>query len=201
MDSKGFFLGLLAAVVLFLLWKKESAGGMNFSFAGLVPSAPAPDAGGGCAGCNSPGGCAGCAGASGYAAPAAQASLADQLSGFVTPGTPPLQTSVGSGSFYAQSGPTSDTSFTNFPAKPVSTLVTVAGPPQRTVGSPTTRSNQVPPRAVAQMPPSYTGVSFHQNQNVAGVPRKLISTQATNAGIARLPLNKQLLIAQGGRVM
>ena len=139
MDGKGFFLGLIAAVVLFLLWKKESGPSMSFSFPGLSQS-PAT---GGCAGCGSgPGGCAGCGqgqsspsyvqapsapSPSYVASPAVQAAMISvDNAGQISPGTPPLQTVVGSGSFYAQSGPTPDSSFTNVPGKPVSVAPTVA---------------------------------------------------------------------------
>lgn len=174
MDGKGFFLGLIAAVVLFMLWKRESTG-MNFNFAGLVPgtSGDGSGASGGCSGCSESGtGCAGCgAAASAAVSPAMQARLADS-GGFVTPGTPPLQTSIGSGSFYAASGPTSDSSFTNYPSKPVSTSVFRSGTPTVS-GSATTPANKVPPRSVQQVP-RYANQGFHQRFNVAGVPRNVL---------------------------
>lgn len=177
MDGKGFFLGLIAAVVLFLLWKKDGPGGMTFTFPGLT-AAPANGSGaGGCSGCAGPDGCAGCGnGQPAYAAgPSAQASLAGGTSGAVSPGTPPLQTVVGSGSFYAASGSTPDNSFTNYPGKPVSTALTVARSYNPSVtgsnvrSSPTTPANIVPTRAVGVVP-GYSDQAFHQHFNVAGVP-------------------------------
>jgi hypothetical protein len=172
MDGKGFFLGVLVAIALFLLWKRENAGGMNFSFAGLMP-APGAGAGdsGGCAGCSSGIGCSGCGSPAGAAAPAAQAlSLSSAPGdGQISPGTPPLQTAVGSGSFYALAGPTPDSSFTNYPAKPVSTSIFKASGPSGG-GSATTPANAVPPRAVQQVP-SYSNQGFTSRYNVSGVPR------------------------------
>ena len=182
MDGRGFFLGLIAAVVLFLLWKKESGPSMSFSFPGLGPQPASGDTGtGGCAGCSGPGGCAGCNQATpAYAAaPTAQAGLVAATAGQITPGTPPLQTVHGGGSFYASSGPTPDNSFTNIPAaRPVSTVATVART-QTTVhnvaGSPSTPATIVPTRAVAQVP-SYPSQGFQQRFNVAGVPQRVLST-------------------------
>lgn len=184
MDGRGFFLGLIAAVVLFLLWKKESGPAMSFTFPGIGPQ-PGNGAGGGCAGCSGgPGGCAGCGeGQPSYSAsPAAQNALVTQgTSGQVSPGTPPLQSIVGSGSFYAASGPTPDSSFTNYPGKPVSTALTVARSYNPSVtgsnvrSSPTTPANIVPTRAVGVVP-GYSGLgSFQQRFNVAGVPRPVLS--------------------------
>lgn len=180
MDGRGFFLGLIAAVVLFLLWKKESGPGMSFSFPGLIPASP--DSGAtGCAGCAGPGGCAGCGDSPAYAAAPTAQSIGSGTAGFVTPGTPPLQGTLGHGSFYAASGPTSDASFTNYPAvKPVSTVATVART-QSTVrnvaSSPSTPSTIVPTRAVATVP-QYSQQGFQQRYNVSGVPRTVLAQRS-----------------------
>lgn len=185
MDGRGFFLGLIAAVVLFLLWKKESGPNMSFSFPGLVPPAGADSgADGGCAGCSGPDGCSGCNGSAGspsYAsAPSSQRMFASAgTAGQITPGTPPLQSVAGSGSFYAGSGPTPDSSFTNYPAvKPVSTVLSFARTQtavRNVPSSPSTPANIVPTRAVGVVP-TYQQQGFHQRYNVTGVPRTVIST-------------------------
>jgi len=201
MDGKGFFLGLIAAVVLFLLWKKESGGNapFSFSFSGLQPGDAG--AGGGCAGCSGPGGCPGCAGSPSYAAgPGAQAMLADQTAGQISPGTPPLQSVIGSGSFYAASGPTSDASFTNFPAKPISTTPTNPIPvpfrPIAPIGNrgPSTPANVVPIRANAIVA-DYPNQGFVQRYNVAGVPRTVISTQTRTSSLLQLMQQRKVGVA------
>jgi hypothetical protein len=175
MDGRGFFLGLIAAVVLFLLWKKESGSGMNFSFAGLVPQGDSSGTGG-CAGCSTGIGYPALGSGPGYSAsPAAQSMIAaNGTAGQITPGTPPLQSVAGTGSFYATAGPTPDSSFTNIPAaKPVSVVSTVART-QTTVhnvpGSPSTPATIVPTRAVGVVPP-YPLQGFQQRYNVTGVAR------------------------------
>ena len=161
-EGKGFFLGVIAAVVLFVLWKKECSS-RGFSDARSTHAfAAAPAANAGC----------GCGGPSAAASPAVQSS-AEQ--GQVSPGTPPLQSSVGSGSFYADSGPTSDLSFTNVPAVPVSPVVTASPVNYGNVpGSPTTPANVVPVRA-AQPVGSYSQIGFQQRYSVSGVPRVYIN--------------------------
>lgn len=172
MDGKGFFLGLIAAVVLFLLWKKEQFGGMAFGSAGLPAASsnglsPAP---------SNTGGCAGCGGPSAAAAPASQYVLMGP-SGQISPGTPPLNNPVGGGSFYTPSGPTPDTGFYSYPAKATPIFSTVhpiiAGPftNEAPPSSPTTVANQVPVRAT-QTVGNYSEIgSFQQRFNIAGVPR------------------------------
>lgn len=182
MDGRGFFLGLIAAVVLFLLWKNEQKGGMVFNFPGVGPQPASGSGAGGCTGCNGgPGGCAGCGNGQPLAtSPAVQGYLADSgTAGQVSPGTPPLQSVVGSGSFYAGSGPTPDSSFTNYPGKPVSTALTVARSYNPSVtgsnvpGSPSTPATIVPTRAVGVVP-GYGAQGFTQPYNVAGVPVKVL---------------------------
>lgn len=200
MDGRGFFLGLIAAVVLFLLWKKESGPSMSFSFPGVSPTAGGTGTGTGCAGCAGGAGCPGCGSSPSYtnpaptggpsyvAAPAVQAAMiAAGSSGQITPGTPPLQSVVGSGSFYATSGPTPDNSFTNVPGKPVSvapTVVRTQTQVQNVPGSPSTPATIVPSRAVAVVAP-YSVAGFVQRYNVAGVPRTALrnSILAAKVGV------------------
>lgn len=200
MDGRGFFLGLIGAVLLFLLWKKESGPSMSFSFPGLSPS-PAGSGAGGCAGCAGGAGCPGCGAASpSYVAPATQigpsyvaapavqaAMISAGQAGQITPGTPPLQSVVGSGSFYATSGPTPDNSFTNVPGKPVSVASTVARTQTQVSnvpGSPSTPATIVPTRAVGIVAP-YSVAGFVQSYNVAGVPRTALrnSVLAAKLGV------------------
>lgn len=200
MDGRGFFLGLIAAVVLFLLWKKESGPSMSISFPGVSPTAGGTGAG--CAGCSG-GGCAGCGSSPSYvtnpapatqlgpsyvAAPAVQAAMISAgQAGQITPGTPPLQSVVGSGSFYATSGPTPDNSFTNIPGKPVSvapTAVTTQNKVSNVPGSPTTPATIVPARAVAVVTPAAVA-GFQQRSNVVGVYRPALrnSVLAAKLGV------------------
>lgn len=169
MDGRGFFLGIIAAVVLFLLWKKEqvaaaTVGASMFSSTGL---SPAPSTTGGCAGCGGP---------SAAAAPAYQGVLMGP-DGQISPGTPPLNASLGSGSFYAPSGPTPDTGFTSYPSAPAPIFNTAApvmvGPFVGTVtpSSPTTPANQVPVRSVQTVGSYSTIGGFQQRYNLAGIPR------------------------------
>jgi hypothetical protein len=166
MDGKGFFLGLIAAVVLFLLWKKESRSDFNGMSLGPTFQPQQPTSVGPC---GNGGGC----GPSAAAAPGYQSNLAQGpgTDGLISPGTPPLQGSAGTGSWYGPDGPSPDNSFTNFArtaASPVSTTIPVNF--SSTPGSPTTPANQVPVRAV--MPTgSYAQIGFQQRYNIAGVPR------------------------------
>lgn len=204
MDSKGFFLGLIAAVVLFLLWKKEIGSDSGAlvgpqPYSGAMPQTPVgpPDtAVGGCVGCSSAQ--ASSAGArtflTGYggnqhgvtvnsmspsasAAPAAQASLASiGTDGFITPGTPPLQGTLGVGSFYAPSGVTPDTNFWSLPTPlmPGSTTATMkpltVSPTPNVAGSATTPSNAVPTRATQAVAPTMS-LGFQQRYSYVGIPR------------------------------
>jgi hypothetical protein len=168
MDGKGFFLGLIAAVVLFLLWKKEGAS-LNFNIGPQPASGPSPVGPQDTLGI---GGCTGC-GPSASAAPSVQALMASAgSSGQITPGTPPLQGTLGTGSFYSPVGPTPDT---NFWALPTEQMVTTAVPGSNVryanvPGSPTTPSGQVPVRALQTVAPT-SQLGFQQRYNVAGVPR------------------------------
>jgi hypothetical protein len=169
MDGKGFFLGLIAAVVLFLLWKKEGA---SFSVnvgpqagAGPAPVGPQDTLGvGGCAGC----------GPSASAAPSAQAAMIMGASaGMITPGTPPLQGSLGVGSFYDPNGPTPDTNFWAMPNEaPLSTTAATGSPINyaNVPGSPTTPAGQVPVRATQKVAPT-SQLGFQQRYAVTGIPR------------------------------
>lgn len=168
MDAKGFFLGVIAAIVLFLLWKKENQS-VNY-FGGAQPPAPSPspDAGAGA-------GCSTCGVGSSPAAPAYQATLAVSggTEGMISPGTPPLNTAaLGDSSFYSNSGPTPDSGFA-FPSPArVASPIIVRGPiiEGASPGSPTTPSNVTPVRAT-QPTPTYTQGGFQQRVNVVGIPR------------------------------
>lgn len=158
MDSKGFFLGLIAAIVLFLLWKKEQGGQSFFG-------APAP--------ASQPSSCAGCgANPPSYAAAPAAQLVMSSPDGFISPGTPPLNSAAGPTSFYADSGPTpwSGFLFASAPDTPVSSVNPVGPPVANSPGSPTTPSNIVPLRAV-QPVPSTSQQGFQQRYNVVGIPR------------------------------
>jgi hypothetical protein len=170
MDSKGFFLGLIAAVVLFLLWKKEQVPGSSF-LQNLLPQAT-PSSNGGCAGCGggpnpSP---------SMGAAPVSQSAMAMVgMEGQISPGTPPLQTVSGSGSFYNSNGPTPDTTFISHPSplpaqQSNTSQMVVAGTYTNVPGSPTTPANQVPVRATQPVAPT-SQLGFHQRYGVSGVSR------------------------------
>jgi hypothetical protein len=167
MDGKGFFLGLIAAVVLFLLWKKETSGPFNF-----LPASPGVGANTGPGG-----GCAGCGGPSAGAAPSAQAplSIASGTDGQISPGTPPLQGTLGTGSFYNPSGPTPDNTFLTTPLLPkqvgTTSSVGVAAKVYTNVpGSPTTPANEVPVRAVQTVAPT-SQLGFQQRYSFVGIPR------------------------------
>lgn len=172
MDSKGFFLGLIAAVVLFLLWKKEAVAMGLPTFLQPSPDQPARPSSSGDPG----GGCSGCGGPSAAASPVAQLSASAMvgMDGQISPGTPPLQSVAGTGSFYAENGPTPDTTFTNSPASSrvgTTSQMVVRGVFSTNVpGSPTTPANQVPVRATQVVAPT-SDQGFVQRWNVAGVPR------------------------------
>lgn len=168
-NGSGFFLGLIAGVILYLLWKKETRN--DGAIIGPQPSpsiapqmrTPADTLGlGGCAGCSDP---------SESAAPAVQSMLA-LSSGQITPGTPPLQGALGVGSFYDPNGPTPDTNFWSMPtAAPSSTTLASNNTKYTNVpGSPTTPANQVPVRATQRVAPT-SQLGFQQRYNVAGIPR------------------------------
>lgn len=161
-----FLLGVIAAVVLFLLWKKERAPG-GFLAPGTQPSggtgaAPACGAGG-CSGCGTGGGCGG-----GYTAPALdfsaspdfQASMASMgLDGQISPGTPPL--GGNELSFYSSGGMTPDTTFTF--------QKTSATP----AGSPTTSAATTPIRATTPVA-SYADTGFVSKYSVSGTYRRAL---------------------------
>jgi hypothetical protein len=169
MDSKGFFLGLIAAVVLFLLWRKEQSQNPGFTFS--FPSAPPPpvDA-------ISTSQCPGCGAPSYAGSPAVQgAQASDQTAGQISPGAPPLNSGAGTGSFYTPTGPTPDTGFYSYPAPIVRSVTSGsdlvrAGVYANVPGSATTPATQVPVRA-AQPVGTYAQMGFQQRYNIAGVPR------------------------------
>jgi len=186
-NSSGFFLGLIAAVVLFLLWKNQAAP----TQASAAPPANGNGTGAGAGGCAG-GSCGSCTGPSCSAAPPAQSAVSLVTSGTgdtiqISPGTPPLQGTTGVGSFYAGTGPTGPTSFTNFgtPTRLVNTLAPLRGSPifyvgsdlggpvnpvPNVPGSPTTPANQVPVRATVPVE-SYKNTGVVSQFNVSGVPR------------------------------
>lgn len=163
MDAKGFFLGVIAAAVLFMLWKKETGQRTyQFQFPGMgnQPSS-------GCGACG--------------ASPAAQGSLASiGLDGSISPGTPPLNAVTGgqgATSFYAASGNTPDTSFTFNPVqRNAGSVGSPVQPPAPNVpGSPTTPASVTPTRATQAVPP-YSETGFQQRYNIVGIPRTVLST-------------------------
>lgn len=168
MDTKGFFLGLIAAVVLFMLWRKESGSPTyQFQFPGMGPQ-PQPS------------GCGSC-GPGDSASPSVQGSLAAVgLDGQISPGTPPLNAATGgqgATSFYTAVGGTPDTSFTFTPvARNTQSVGSPAQPPAPNVpGSPTTPATVTPTRAT-QVVPGYSETGFQQRYNIAGIPRTVLST-------------------------
>jgi len=172
MDTKGFFLGVIVAVVLYLLWKKEEK--REVALPGtrtLAGSSPAPV--GPC-----PGSC-GCGSGIGSSCPSPVASAPSAmqmlgLDGFISPGAPPLNTAAGLGqtSFYANSGNTPDTGFFFEDAgeliSPTVTKAPIA--PVNVPGSPTTVANQEPVRA-RQPVGDYSALGFQQRFNIVGIPR------------------------------
>lgn len=153
MDGKlgTFLLGVIAAVVLVMLWRHEK---QQCTSRNVQPGAPGP----GVMPSVETGGCCGAGSSSpSYAAgPATQGDLElVGLGGAVSPGAPPLGASTGTGratSYYAQSGPTSDTSFTFTPTPP------------RVPGSNTTPAAGTPARALANPAPSI------YRYNIIGIP-------------------------------
>ena len=176
MDGKlgTFLLGVIAAVVLVMLWKKGGLGfGADVSLNGFGAGVGA-GFGGGCSG----GGC-GCGAApgscvSGAAGPAFQGSLASfGLDGQISPGTPPLNAATGgqgATSFYTSAGVTPDTSFTFIPVQ--RNTVAVGSPVQPPVpnvpGSATTPAAVTPTRAT-QVVATYAEQGFIPRYSVSGV--------------------------------
>lgn len=174
-----FILGVIAAVVLVILWDNRNPSPvMAISGNGTSPSPspiPTPSCGGSCSSC-----AAGIGGScpSVAAAPAAQASLPNfGLEGMISPGTPPLNSVTGGQgrtSFYSNAGVTTDASFTFTPV-PRSTLAIGTPVQPKTAinvpGSPTTPATMTPTRAT-QAVPNYTELGALNNYNVLGVPRK-----------------------------
>lgn len=172
MDGKlgTFLLGVIAAVVLVMLWKKGGADiGANFSLNGFNAGLGAGLGGGGC-GCGaSPGACV-----SGAAGPSYQSALASVgMDGLVSPGTPPLNAATGgqgATSWYTSAGVTPDTSFTFIPVQ--RNTVSIGSPLQPPVpnvpGSATTPASVTPTRAT-QPVPTYAEQGFIPRYSVSGV--------------------------------
>lgn len=152
METKGFFLGLIAAVVLFLLWRKEHQG-ITIAATPRTPQPQPSTCGVGGCGCNGPS----CA-----VSPEVQNALAEMSGGQITPGTPPLNSAVGPTSFYANSGPTPDSTFT-FATE---TAAQAPGVP----GSPTTPAAVIPIRATEPVP-VYAEQGFTSQYSRSGVSR------------------------------
>jgi hypothetical protein len=178
MDGKlgTFLLGVIAAVVLVMLWKK---GGVDVSAnLGFGGNGMQPGGGGGCSGCA--GSCGNTIdsclspGASGYAAPAAQGAMAMiGLDGMISPGTPPLNSVTGgqgATSFYDTMGVTTDASFTFTPV--ARNRVSVGSPLQPPVsnnvpGSASTPATVTPTRATQQVP-TYAEQGFIPRYSISG---------------------------------
>lgn len=173
-----FLLGIIAAVVLVLLWDDKSSNRGGWSFPtpqdnSVQPSAS--DGGGGCAGCGP-----GPSPSPAYsAAPMAQGALESVgLAGMVAPPGVPLNSPAGgqgATSFYTNAGVTPDTSFT-FVVVPRNTNPSAVGTPAQpgglqgnVPGSPSTVSATTPVRATQQVP-GYAVAGFHQHYNVLGIP-------------------------------
>jgi len=174
MDGKlgTFFLGIIAAVVLYMLWNKEQHHHTVsfFPTPGSQPSASPAETG--CASCG--------------ASPSVQAGMsAAGVDGMIAPpGVPLNAVSGGQGatSFYTDEGVTPDTSFF-FASVPRVTNPSAIGTPaqpgalQNNVpGSPSTPSFVTPVRATQQVPPFSVG-GFHQHYNVLGVPLAVLSSK------------------------
>jgi len=155
-----FILGLVAAVVIFLLWRQHNGG--PGAGAGVGPQSIGGGSGVGpsnsCVGCACGTGSGAClAGPSSgsptfSASPAVQAAMVSALGpGQITPGTPPL---MGPGSFYNVNGPTPDPTFT--PAN----VPNVAG-------SPTTPATVQPVRSTAPVP-STPNLGFWNRYSYSG---------------------------------
>lgn len=147
MDGKlgTFLLGVIAAVVLVMLWKRGDQNQQPW----MWPQPPQPDV-------QPSAGCASCS-----ASPGAQAGLESiGMAGLIAPPGVPLGAPTGGGattSFYTTAGVTPDTTFTFAPS-------------QNTPGSPTVPAATTPVRALESVVPYSTG--FHQHYNILGVPIK-----------------------------
>lgn len=165
MDGKigTFLLGVIAAVVLVMLWKKERSNEGSYAFPGVgsMPYMGASPASCGCGDISAP--------PSAWTSPSDQSMLVETgMEGQVSPGTPPLNAATGghgATSFYTNTGVTPDTSFT---FRPVTKLgnPSIGSPVQvprgaygNVPGSNTTPSNTTPIRATQQVP-SYNESGF-----------------------------------------
>ena len=178
MDGKlgTFLLGVIAAVVLVMLWRKESGQYSGVGYPPFLPQAPGNGAGSGCS--------SGCA--SGAAAPVFQSMLADNygLGGQISPGTPPLNAVTGgqgATSFYSDAATTPDTSFTFIPVqRNTSSVGSNVQPVSPNVpGSPTTPAAVTPVRAT-QPVPMYTETGWVNHYNFVGIPRAVLNTGQVN---------------------
>jgi hypothetical protein len=169
-----FLLGVIAAVVLIMLWKKEQP---MFSLPGATPPAPTPG----------PGGCGSgaCGGGGSATMPSVQAMLAATgLDGQISPGTPPLNAVTGGQggtSFYTAAGNTPDVSFTFTPVVRNPVIGSPAQPRTgiNVPGSPTTPATVTPTRAT-QPVPNYAETGFVNRFNIVGIPRTVLSTGRLN---------------------
>ena len=197
MDGKlgTFLLGIIAAVVLVLLWDDKHRDGdgapmMPYPFMpSQVPQSITPSGSGGCSGCGSSPFNAPSIPATPYAAPiyAANPTIQGMLESTGTdgmippPGVPLNSVAGGQGatSFYTNAGVTSDTSF-GFAQVPRNTNPSAVGSPQQpgglqgnVPGSPTVPANVTPVRATQQVP-GFNVSGFHQHYNVLGVPLSVL---------------------------
>lgn len=191
MDGKlgTFLLGVIAAIVLVLLWDDKNKGNQApWQFPFLPPQVPdsmstSPSMGGGCSSCNGPDQGSGW-GSPAYAAAPTQQSMLESTgtSGLIPPPGVPLNSAAGgqgATSFMTSDGVTPDTSFT-FAQVPRNTNPQAVGSPQQpgglqgnVPGSPSTVANVTPVRSTQQVP-GFNVSGFHQHYNVLGVPLSVL---------------------------
>lgn len=172
MDGKiqTFLLGVIAAVVLFMLWRKEQYNGVGMPTFPDFPTPPTvgPQPSAGCASCG--------------ASPSFQSNMAGLvgLDGQISPGTPPLNAVTGgqgATSFYTSDGVTPDVGFTFIPVPrsnvAVGTPVQPGGLQSNVPGSPTTVAAVTPVRAT-QVVPQWQEQGFVNQYNVTGIPIKTL---------------------------
>jgi hypothetical protein len=151
MDGKlgTFLLGVIAAVVLVMLWKRDDRQPSQWQWSDIPTPQPQPSAG-----------CGSC-GTSYAASPGAQSALESiGMSGMIASPGVPLGAATGGGaatSFYTGAGVTPDTTFTFTKTSNVA-------------GSPTVPAATTPVRATEAVAPYSTG--FHQHYNILGIPVK-----------------------------
>jgi hypothetical protein len=172
-----FLLGVIAAVVLFMLWKDDKRG-TAFQFPQLPMGVP-PSMNPGCSSC-------------GYGTPAYSTSPSLQTmlaftgtDGMIGPPGVPLNSPAGgqgATSFYTNAGVTPDTTFTFFAVPRNTNPLAVGSPVQpgglqgNVPGSPTTIAAVTPVRATQAVPPFQVG-GFVQHYNIVGVPLSVLQGQ------------------------